>query len=203
MTTPCLLPNADGAALEACIVSDHFYPLAFEVNNALGKTFYVKRRFERPYSGSSLAIQHSLLVQAGNFQECDITTFVSIVESLSGNPYVIAFARYICSGSFKKKPQIGAAVEDFCKGVLQECLVGYSEVSLPIYLKLRTSITAIESCSTSSAFFAWDFRLVRSFYKASLRHRADAGFGSDNTLSLLNIEKVAYLNDLVGRVVSR
>ena len=188
MTTPCLLPNTDGTVLEGRILSEHFYPLKFDI--AIGRTFYVKRRFESPLSTGSLGVQHSLATHAGNLHHCGVS---DLPKSLSGNPFVLAFAKYICALSSKKKSHFGASVEEFSRAIVQECLAGYSEMSLPVYLKLRTSIAAIEAGSTSSALLVWDFRLMCSYYEVVNRQGNSPGAGS-----LLNIEKVAYLSTLVN-----
>ena len=194
MTAPCLLPNADGAALEARILSDRFYPLKFELNKDVsGRTLFVKRRFDCSPSIGSLGTQQSLLIQSGNFHGGSV--YDDVVKSLPGNPYIQAFAKYICGRSQKGKSQCGASVENFSVAVLQECLAGYSDVSLPVYLKLRTSIASIEANSSSAPLLAWDFRLMRSYYERSRQNSASDG------RAMLNIVRVVYLNEFVDHVV--
>lgn len=122
----------------------------------------------------------SLLVQSGSFEGGDIADHV---KSLSGSSYFQAFANFVCVRVSPNRSQHGVSIENFCKSVLHECLMGCSELTLPIYLRLRASIALIESKSSSSALFAWDFRF---FYGQNYQ--------------LLNIEKIAYLIESVERV---
>lgn len=189
-----MLPNADGDALEARIVSDKFYPLTLELHKgAYGRAFYVKRKAESLFSRGGLRMQQSLLVQAGHFQGGD---FADLVSSLSRNAYMQAFAKYMCvdGSSPSTKSQKGESVEDFCKSSLIECLSGRADLPLPLYLRLRTAVASIEAKSSSSALLAWDFRLIRSFYETSTRNISAA------SQPLLNIEKVAYLLESVERI---
>ena len=188
MTAPCLLPNTDKAALEAKILSDQFYPLKFGLNQAVfGSTLFVKRKFD--YSAlNGIANKRSLLTQSGNHQA---GTLYDVVKSLTGNPSMQAYAKYICCRSPKGKSQYDATVENFSLAVLHECLAsGYSDTSLPVYLKLRTSLDSMEATSSSTPFLSWDFRILQSYYELS--EPKDNG----NVLSLLNIEKVAYLSEM-------
>lgn len=181
LTTPCLFPNADGEAVEARIISDRYYPLKLELGKAsFGRTFFVKRRAECPYSNGGIGTMDSLLVQSGSFQGGD---FADHIKSLFGSSYIQAFANYMCVRAPPNGSQHGVSIEAFCKSVLHECLMGCSELALPIYLRLRASIALIESKSSSSALFAWDFRF---FYGQKYQ--------------LLNVEKIAYLVESVERV---
>lgn len=189
LTAPCLLPNTDDTALEGRIVSVQFYPLKFDFNNdVFGRTLFVKRRYD-----TSIHTQQSLFIQSGNSGGGFLA---DVTKALPGNPYIQAFAKYICARSAKGKSQYGVSTETFIVAVLQECLAGYSDTSLPVYLKLRTSIASIEANSTSASLLTWDFRLVRSFYEMSNRE------GAKDARAMLNIEKVAYLSEFVDTVVN-
>ena len=189
LTTPCLFPNTDGEALEVRIVSDQYYPMKLELQKAaLGRTFYVKRKVQSIVSKGELRMQQSLLIQSGYFKGGD---FADLVKSLSGNSYLQAFAAYFCNRSSSSKPQNGASVEDFCKSVLLDC--SCTDLTLPIYLRLRTAIASLETKSSSSSLLAWDFRLVRSFYEGYAQNMSESQ-------PLLNIEKVAFLIECVERL---
>jgi Anaphase-promoting complex sub unit 1 C-terminal domain len=188
LTTPCLFPNGDGDAQEARIISDQFYPLKLDLQKAaFGRPLYVKRRTQGLVSKGPLRMQQSLLVQSGTFKGGD---FVDLVKSLTRNTYMRAFAKYIlCAYSASTKSQHGLSVEEFCKAVLLECLSGCTDLTLPIYLRMRTALSLIEGKSSSASLLAWDFRLIRSFYEASTM----------TSPSLLNIERVAYLIESAER----
>lgn len=191
LTAPCLLPNTDKAALEAKIVSDQYYPLKFDLNQAVfGRTLFVKRKFDY-FALNGLEPKRSLLTQSGNYQA---GTLYDVVKSLTGNPSVQAFAKYICCRSPKGNSQYDATVENFSLAVLQESLAGYSDASLPVYLKLRTSIEFMAS-SSFAPLLAWDFRLMRSYYELSESN--DQG----DVRSLLNIEQVAYLSEMFNKAL--
>lgn len=188
-----MLPNTDKPALEAKILSDQFYPLKFDLNQAVfGRTLFVKRKLDNSALTGGLDTKRSLLTQSGNFQAGAV---YDGVKSLTGNPYIQAFAKYICGRSPRGKSQYDATVENFSVAVLQECLAGYSDASLPVYLKLRTSLASMEAISSSAALLAWDFRLINSYYELSeSENHSDAR-------AMLNVEKVAYLSEMFAQAL--
>lgn len=208
MTAPCLLRNFDNTAIEARIVSDRFYPMKIDLTKTVfGRTFYVKRRSDNTcYSTHhDPHLQRSLLVQTGNFH---VGGFLDLVRSLSSSSYILTCAQYICgnvgTSSFKKKSVFGSTVED-----LYECVTGDAETSLPIYLSLRNAIACIQSNSSSSSRFAWDFRLLRSYFEHHVQQqqyeeeKQEEGGGSitQKGRKMLNIEKLSYLNEVVERLL--
>jgi hypothetical protein len=196
LTAPCVLFNSDKVAAKARIASKSFYPMQFDINEAaFRRVFFVKRRTENPFldDGDSDGRQRSLLVQTGNVSG---TGFIELIRSLSGNPCTLAYYRYLCCNRTAYSKH-GTSVEEFCTSVLQECLAGNAEMSLPVYLGLRSSIASIEANSSSAPMFAWDYRLMRSYYEDCRRPNAAV------SPPMLNVEKVAYLAELVERAIKR
>ena len=158
-----------------------------------GRTLFVKRKLDYSALSGGLDTKRSLLTQSGNLQS---DTVYDVVKSLTGNPYLQAFAKYICGRSPRGKSQYDATVENFSVAILQECLAGYSDVSLPVYLKLRTSLASMEAISSSAPLLAWDFRLINSYYELSeSKDHSDAR-------AMLNIEKVAYLSEMFTQALN-
>ena len=192
LDAPCILRNIDRPVLIARIVSDSFYSMKFDLNDvASGRTFFVKRKMESSCLGGASDLRRSLLVQTGNFNGVG---FLDLMKSLSGNPYVLSFAKYMCgNGSHsRKKVRNASAVEGFCEFILHECLTADVEMSLPVYIGLWTSISSIDAGSSSASIYLWDFQLIRSYYEEHCRRQlATAG------QPLLNFQKIAVLNELV------
>lgn len=188
LMTPCLFPNMEGEALVARIVSTDYYPIELDLQNAGSvRTFFVKRTTKSLVSRGGLGMQRPLLVQSGY---CNKEDLAYLVKYRCGNRYLQAFANYLCV--WMSSSSCGSSVEKFCKSVLLDYTC--TDLTLPMYLRLRTAFTSIKAQSSSSAILAWDFRLIRSYYESSTRSNAD------ESQSLLNIEKVAYLIESVERL---
>ena len=193
MTTPCLLFNTDQKPTELRVVSERYYPLTLGISDPpSGLTFYVKKRSahlsyrQDPYSHRSLSIQTG---SSGG------GSFIQLVSSFTEEPKVLAFAKYLCeteNGSTTVRSSGPFSVAGFCTRVLHECLRNDTEEALPLYLTLRSSVDGlINSDSSATIRFVWDFRLIRTYYQRR-RH-----LQTNCTPKLLNDELFSYLCELL------
>ena len=72
-----------------------------------------------------------------------------------------------------------------------------SQQAIPLYLALRSSLNMVNAgCARVS--YAWDFRLIRSYYQ-----EGGLGAAGQNSLGLLNSEIIAYLIELLEHTLSK
>jgi len=192
LTAPCLLPNADGAALEGRILSDRYYPLKFKLDKGVfGRTLFVKKMSD---GSAATGDKDSLVLQAGNSPKENLYNNSTL---LARNNDLQAFTKYICAHWAQGKSTPAIAFADFAVAPLQECFVDPTYISLPVYLKLQAAIACIETSSSSAPLLAWDFRLMRAYYETSKQE------DESDPRAMLNIEKVAFLVELADRAVDR
>lgn len=117
----------------------------------------------------------------------------NVIESFTDDQKVLAFSRYFCdAGDIQQNTSLSGpfSVSGFCRRVLHECLVLDTEEALPIYLALRSVVDNVYSGTCSPVPFAWDFRLIRSYYEQR------PSLLKGNSPRLLNCELVSYLVDM-------
>ena len=135
-------------------------------------------------------MQQTLFVRSGSFHGGDRA---ALMKSLSGNNFVQSFETYVCNHCAPNKVEHGVVLEDFCKSILPDR--SCTDMTLPLYLRLRSAVTLIQMHSNASPLLAWDFRLIQSFYEKYMHNKSGA-----RSQPLLNVEKVAYLIECMGQI---
>jgi len=194
LTAPCLLVNTDEKPRELRVVSKHHYPLTITLDNLLGnKIFYVKRRSAHMFGGRPHF--HTSLTHPGASKGKES---LESIASFTDDKRVLAFAKYFCDFCHPqtRKGNSGESMAQFCTRVLNECFLRDSQQAIPLYLALRSSLNMVNAgCARVS--YAWDFRLIRSYYQAG--GLGAAGRKSD---ALLNCELITYLIELLEYTLS-
>ncbi len=190
LTAPCLLVNTDEIPNELRVVSKQHYPLTIKLDDHFGnKIFYVKRRSahmygDRPHFHTSFT----------HTDDKNGRGSLDSISSFTDDQRVIAFAKHFCDigGPKTRKYNSGESMSEFCTRILHECFMRDSQQAIPLYLTLRNSINMVNAGCSARVAFAWDFRLIRSYYE-------EGGLGAAGSKSdgLLNCELITYLIKLL------
>jgi hypothetical protein len=126
----------------------------------------------------------------------------TLIEGCTDDPMIVASSQYLCdeATSLRVRERRGSLswVPDFCARVLHECLSNDTKETLPLYLKLRSSVEAMRDDFPASVEAAWDVRLIRTYYEAHSRLTSSKGAAT----RLLSAEFVSVLNELVEQALS-
>jgi len=158
------------------------------------KIFYVKRRSAYMHGGRPHC--YSSLLPADKWQG---KQSLELMASFTDDQQNIAFAKHFCDfcEPQTRKYISGQSMAQFCSRILHECFLRDSQQALPLYLALRSSIDMVNSGYSARVAYAWDFRLIRSYYQ-----RSSFGTGERNSNGLLNCELVTYLMELLEYALS-
>ena len=196
LTAPCLLVNTDEIPREVRVVSKQHYPLTITLDEHFGnKIFYVKRR--SAYTYGERPHLHTSLMQTDKWQGRESLEHIA---SFTDDQRIHAFANHFCDicQPRRRKQNYLQSMSQFCCRILHECFLRDSQQALQIYLSLRSAINMISSGCSNRVAYAWDFRLIRSYYQ-------DGGHGTNDKKSkgLLNRELLVYLIELFEYTISR
>jgi anaphase-promoting complex subunit 1 len=195
LTAPCLLVNTDEKPCELRVVSKQHYPLTITLDDDFGnKSFYVKRRSAHMYGERPKF--HTSLTQTDSSQGRES---LELIASFTDDQRVLAFAKYFCDfcQPQTRKNNSGQSMAQFCSRILHECFLLDSQQALPLYLALRSAINMVNAGCSARVAYAWDFRLIRSYYQ-------EGGLGASgrNSHGLLNCELITYLIELLEYALS-
>ena len=195
LTAPCLLVNTDEKPCELRVVSKQHYPLTISLDDDFGnKSFYVKRRSAHLYGERPQF--HTSLTQTDSSQGRES---LELIASFTDDQRVLAFAKHFCDfcQPQTRKHNAGQSMAQFCSRILHECFLRDSQQALPLYLALRSAINMVNAGCSARVSYAWDFRLIRSYYQ-------EGGLGASgrNSHGLLNCELITYLIELLEYALS-
>ena len=195
LTAPCLLVNTDETPRELRVVSKQHYPLTITLDDNCGnKIFYVKRRSAHMYGDRPHF--HTSLSQTDPYQGRES---LESIASFTDDQRVLAFAKHFCDFCHPqaRKDNPGQSMAQFCTRILHECFLRDSQQAIPLYLALRSSINMVNAGCSARVSFAWDFRLIRSYY-----HEGGLGAAGRSSHGLLNCELITYLIELLDYTLS-
>ena len=174
---------------------------------------YVSRKY-----GHLTYLQEPHVPRSHLCKEITSTNASKLIQALTEDSNVQAFAKYFCSTYFNSPVEaqrrifsLSATDEEFYIYLLQESLSNEKAESISLYLALYNSISALEQKSCPSAII-WDARILRAYFESTTANNDTVNSTfltvlSDSIIRFLSTKEIvsstSHLQNLSSKLCSK